>query len=187
MGLVLLTKDRILADYLRLDCPLLTENADCPSALKKGDLCVLDADSFPPPYPACTCLLISRKKQETQLPLLLRPLAPAALTEALQASKEPLPRLLKEQRAILTEKGSLTFPILEFALLEYLFEHKGETVSREELCLCLVNLKEGASQTEHADALLTVYIYRLRKKLSPLGLSLVSQNRKGYMLALVKT
>ena len=35
MGLILLTKDQILADYLRIDCPLLTDVVDRPTSLKK--------------------------------------------------------------------------------------------------------------------------------------------------------
>ena len=184
MALVLLTKDRILADYLRLDCPLLEAVTDRPSALKKHDLCVLDADSFKPPYPENTCLLISRKKQETQIKLLLRPLAPSALNQALQPTKEPMPRLSKEQKALLTEKGTLSFAPLEFAILEYLFERQGETVTRRQLAACLTASEETASHAENTDALLTVYIYRLRKKLAPLGLSLVSHHKQGYSLTL---
>ena len=182
MGLVLLTKDRILADYLRIDCPLLTDVVDSPSSLKKQDLCVVDADSFPSPYPERTCLVISRRKQETQLPFLLRPLPPSALSEALTQKKPLEPYLIREQKALVTKKGTLAFPPLEFALLSLLFESKGETVSRERLARCLTELEEGASRTENTDALLTVYIYRLRKKLSPMGISLISHHRQGYSL-----
>ena len=182
MGLILLTKDQILADYLREDCPLLTGVTDRPSSLKKHDVCVLDADSFAKPYPEQTCLLISRKKQKTQLPLLVRPLAPSALTEALGTEKDFVPHLIKENRALVTANGTLAFPALEFAILSRLFEKKGETVSREELADGITVLEKGASQAEDIDAFLTVYIYRLRKKLSPLGFSLKSHHRQGYSL-----
>ena len=182
MGLVLLTKDRILADYLRADCPLLTAVSDRLSSLKAGDVCIVDADSFMPPYPAATCLLISHKKQETQLPLLLRPLSPGALEEKLSEKNALEAHLHKEQRVLVTQTGALSFPPLEFALLSYLFERKGQTVSRKDLALCLKESEENASQTENTDALLTVYIYRLRKKLTPLGFSLISHHRQGYSL-----
>lgn len=186
MGLFLLTKDQILADYLRIDCPLLTGVTESPSLLRSGDLCIVDGDSFPPPYPACTCLIIARKKQETQLPLLLRPLVPSALSKALGQEKDFAPHLNQEQRALVTENGSLAFPALEFAILELLFESNGATVSREALRHRLVNAQAGASHAENTDTLLTVYIYRLRKKLAPLGMAIISHHRHGYSLEKTK-
>lgn len=183
MGLILLTKDRILSDFLTHDCPLLTKTAEDFSSLKRDDLCIVDADSVPPPYPASTRLIIARKKQETQIPVLLRPLAPAALSRALgQAESSFRAHLIKEKRALVTEKGTLVFPALEFALLEILFESNGKTVERQALCRQLVTLQKGASQAKDTDALLTVYIYRLRKKLAPLGLTLLSHRKNGYSL-----
>lgn len=183
MGLFLLTKDKILADFLLADCPALHGAFESASSLKKADLCVIDLDSIEPPYPVSACLALSRQKQETQIPLILRPLLPGALTEALSRGSDAFSAYLqKEKRALVSEKETIVFPPLEFTLLELLFENLGALVERDALCRALRSPNEGASHASDADKLLTVYIYRLRKKLSPLGFSLQSHHKNGYTL-----
>ena len=178
MALVFLTKDPILGDYILADFrATLRVTADA-STITAADIALVDADTCPPPYPFAVCLLIARQPLETDLPVLLRPLAPGVLDRALHFQKEPY-RLLPERRAILSKKGSLSLPPLEYALLETLFESRGDILSRERLCACLL---AADATCKNVNESLTVYMYRLRKKLRPLGMTLSSHHKRGYSL-----
>lgn len=171
MALLLLTEDEILADYLRSECPALVwAQATEPRA---GDAVIVDADTCPPPFPPHTVLLIAREDVPAEIPCLLRPLAPGALARALAADESP--KLDPKTRTVTAGGTAIALAPAEFALAALLIGREGEIVTRGELCACL----EGEGD---ADALLTVYTYRLRRRLAPLGLTLRTHHKKGYSL-----
>ena len=176
MALVLLSRDRILADYLLADCPALGRVIASPSEADPADALVVDADTCPPPFPAHTLLLISREEISADLPILLRPIAPGALEKALDPGERAY-RMKDGAGILLTEKSALSLPPSEHRLLKALLDADGRMLSRKELGALL-----GDEDERDTDGLLTVYMYRLRKKLAPLGFTLRTHHKQGYSI-----
>ena len=181
-ALVLLTRDSVLRDYVLADTPLVARAYENPSSLSRDDTCIVDADTIPLPYPPSTCLLIARKPLKTNLKLCLRPLAPRDIERALLSDEdEPPLQVMKQAHIIMRGGATVSFSPFEFALVCALLDAEGTPLSREALCRHI----EG--RATHTDNCLTVYIYRIRKKLLPLGYRLVSHHRLGYSVEKIKT
>jgi DNA-binding response OmpR family regulator len=91
--------------------------------------------------------------------------------------------LFHHSRTLQFKGRSLTLSHKEYALLEYLFRHPGQVVTRDQLIVHV-----WGPEAEVADNALDTYIYFLRKKCASIGLKhLIRTVRgQGYMVAPVQ-
>lgn len=176
MALCILTADKVLSDFLLAECEGDVRAVSDRRNVRRGEMCIVDAETVKPPYPENTLLVIARK--ELAVPpsarLLLRPLRVGCVREALTRER---PILERGARTVTARGVTVTLSLPEWQIFEALYGACGMPVSRVRL-LSLLN-----SSAEKADGLLTVYVYRLRRLLAPLGFSLRTLRGEGYLLS----
>ena len=188
MAIYILSKNERLIDYICHELPECVGSAPDASSLPPDALCIVDADTVPPPYPATACLLLAHTPKKGSLPCLVHPLMPGELRIALGGTEEDLPRIILSDGQKSKIDGHLTLGSIsvrltppELALCQALLSTllTEEPISRVTLSECLLNAN---SQSRDKNGTLTVYMYRLRKKLAPLGITLVTHRMGGYSL-----
>lgn len=176
MAICILTVDTVLADFLLAECEGDVRAVVDRKSVRRGEMCIVDAETVKPPYPENTVLVIARK--EIAVPpsarLLLRPLRVGCVREALTHER---PVLERATRTVTARGVTATLSLPEWQIFEALYSACGAPVSRMRL-LSLLD-----SSAENADGLLTVYVYRLRRLLAPLGFSLRALRGEGYLLS----
>ncbi len=190
MTIFVLSENPVFVDYIRHELP------ECQGVISKAakvspdTLCIVDADTVTEPYPNCPCLIITRKALQTDLPCLFHPLLPGEVRRYLTGPSEERPTLSKNGSAngagyLIYGAYSVRLTAPEYALCEALLPtmESGQPLARKALCLALCHAQTKAKEP---DALLTVYVYRLRKKLAPLQISLMTHHKGGYLLRAAK-
>ncbi len=176
VAVCILTKDEVLASFLLTECTGDVRTASDKRSVKRGEMCIVDAQTISAPYPENTLIVIARK--ETDLPkgarLLLRPLPVGSVREALSQEQ---PILSGETRTVTARGVTATLSVPEWKIFEALYGACGSVLPRTQL----LPLLGGGAQ--NADGLLTVYIYRLRRTLAPLGFALRTIRGEGYLLS----
>ena len=177
VAICILTRDDVLAAFLLTECMGDVRRVSDKKSVSRGEVCIVDAETVMPPYPVGTVFVIARK--ETELPagarLLLRPLAVGSVRAALSQMSLTL---VHEARSVTALGVTVTLSAPEWKLFEALYGACGRVVSRVQLLATL------ESEAEDKDALLTVYMYRLRRALAPLGFGLRTLRGEGYLLTL---
>lgn len=190
LTIFILSQNPIFVDYIRHELPECKGVFSAASAIPTDALCIVDADTVSEPYPSCPCLIITRKALQTNLPCLFHPLLPGEVRRLLTKPSEDRPTLSKNGLAngaghLICGSYSIRLTAPEYALCEALLPtmESEQPLSRKLLCQVLCN---ADTQAKEPDALLTVYMYRLRKKLAPLQISLMTHHKSGYLLRAAK-
>ncbi len=187
MALYILSRDKLLADFVLQEYPDCVGQVLSAESLPAQAVCIVDAETVSPPYPAGTCLVLSRTPREGAIPCLVRPLAPLSLKQALAPSigEDSIRILAASGRGsakgdcLVRGTASAALTAVETILCEALLPtlEGAPPLSREALC-CLL----APSHSCNLNDMLTVYMYRLRKKLYSLRITLVTHREQGYSL-----